>query len=217
MAGTLSRLAAWAVATALAVTLSWFAVSDVLAGETLVERPASAVALDPPTARPGSPNGAPLGSPSALPGPPSASSTPATTEALTEAGTGDGSGSGAGTGPASPGPAVEGALPRSPGPAEAPRAGTGTSDPAAFPPSTATPTPAAAGAPAAQSYQLDGGRVVIETTEVSARLVSATPEPGWTVQAWQAEGWLRVDFSRDGRTSSCFVTWNGHPPSVQIT
>ncbi|MCK9897734.1 hypothetical protein [Frankia sp. AgB32] len=51
----------------------------------------------------------------------------------------------------------------------------------------------------------------------SARLVSATPDPGWQVPAWQADGWLRVDFSHGGTTSSCFVTWNGHPPTVQTT
>jgi hypothetical protein len=64
-------------------------------------------------------------------------------------------------------------------------------------------------------YQLSGGRVVLELDAASAKLVSATPDAGWRVQAWQADGWLRVDFSRDGTTSSCFVTWNGHPPMVQ--
>lgn len=68
-----------------------------------------------------------------------------------------------------------------------------------------------------RGYQLTGGRVVLELTETSARLVSAIPEAGWQMQTWQAEGWLRVDFSRDGSTSSCFVTWNGHPPAVQTT
>jgi len=92
----------------------------------------------------------------------------------------------------------------------------------ASPPHTSTSQPAdttttTTSAGDVRGYQLTGGRVVLELTETSARLVSAIPEAGWQMQTWQAEGWLRVDFSRDGSTSSCFVTWNGHPPAVQTT
>ncbi len=207
MAWTLLRLAAWVVATALAVTLSWFAVNGVLAGDTFAT-PSSAVAIDPPDVPPlPSVNPPPGLSPSATVAPsgtavPAGTAVPSATSTLSST-----------------------ALPSaSAPPTSRPRA---TALPAAAPPPTGpvTAPPPVAPAPAgtatatatAQSYQLDGGRVVIETTDVSARLVSATPDVGWKVQAWQAEGWLRVDFSRDGRTSSCFVTWNGHPPSVQIT
>ncbi|MEX5633952.1 hypothetical protein [Parafrankia sp. FMc2] len=199
MAGRLIRLAAWAASTALAVTLSWFAVSDVLAREIPVDRPASALAPARPAGPPASSGEAatdPSPHPSAQPSPltlpsPSSMTAVAGEPAASETLPGAGIAPGAGTVP-----------PRSPG-AVTPSAGAGI--------------PPAPTGPAAQSYQLDGGRVVIETTDVAARLVSAIPDVGWTVQAWQAEGWLRVDFSRDGRTSSCFVTWNGHPPSVQIT
>ena len=184
MARTLLRVAAWAVATALAVTLSWFAVYGVLAGETFDE-PSSAVAVDPPSVPPVSSDNPLPGlatsilSSTALPGPPAPPTTQSPAAAV----------------------AISTAAP-----------------PLAEPAATSPPvTPAPADAATAQSYQLDGGRVVIETTDVDARLVSATPDVGWQVQAWQAEGWLRVDFSRDGTTSSCFVTWNGHPPTVQIT
>ncbi|WP_041255132.1 hypothetical protein [Frankia sp. EAN1pec] len=189
MAWTLLRLAAWVVATALAVTLSWFAVNGVLAGDTFAT-PSSAVAIDPPDVPP---------LPSVNPPPglsPSATSTLSST-ALPSA-----------SAPPTSRPRAT-ALP-------ATAAASPSTGPVAAPP-PAAPAPAGAATATAQSYQLDGGRVVIETTDVSARLVSATPDVGWKVQAWQAEGWLRVDFSRDGRTSSCFVTWNGHPPSVQIT
>ncbi|HVV14054.1 hypothetical protein [Amycolatopsis sp.] len=81
---------------------------------------------------------------------------------------------------------------------------------------TTTP-PTTSPAADVRSVQLTGGRVVLQLTETDAKLVSATPEPGWQVQAWQADGWLRVDFSRDSTTSSCFVTWNGHPPAIQTT
>jgi hypothetical protein len=109
-------------------------------------------------------------------------------------------------------------------------------------PASATPPPTAAGSPATsassavagrstqpaaapptasdtdiQTYQLTGGRVVLEMAPASARLVSAIPDQDWRVQAWQADGWLRVDFSRGDTTSSCFVTWNGHAPTVQTT
>ncbi|WP_026239906.1 hypothetical protein [Parafrankia discariae] len=190
MAWTLLRLAAWVVATALAVTLSWFAVNGVLAGDTLAT-PSSAVAIDPPdvpSLPPADPPPGPPSSASSTPPSPSSTALPESAAVPPER-------------PAAPAAAVPAAEPAPTGPAAAP------------PPAAAAPAPRAT----AQSYQLDGGRVVIETTDVSARLVSATPDVGWKVQAWQAEGWLRVDFSRDGRTSSCFVTWNGHPPSVQIT
>ncbi|GAA5163060.1 hypothetical protein [Amycolatopsis dongchuanensis] len=84
---------------------------------------------------------------------------------------------------------------------------------------TSTPPPVTSSSAAGdvRAYQLTGGRVVLELGATSAKLVSATPAEGWQVQAWQADGWLRVDFRRDGTTSSCFVTWNGHPPSVQTT
>ncbi|TVT07853.1 hypothetical protein FNH07_14865 [Amycolatopsis bartoniae] len=85
------------------------------------------------------------------------------------------------------------------------------------PPSSSSPASTSQADADVRSYQLTGGRVVLELGATSAKLVSATPETGWQVQAWQADGWLRVDFSRDGTTSSCFVTWNGHPPTVQTT
>lgn len=81
----------------------------------------------------------------------------------------------------------------------------------------AAPAPTTASDTDIQTYQLTGGRVVLEMTSTSARLVSAIPDQDWRVQAWQADGWLRVDFSRGDTTSSCFVTWNGHPPTVQTT
>lgn len=80
-----------------------------------------------------------------------------------------------------------------------------------------TTPPAARRSPAAvRGYPLTGGRVVLSMTQTSARLLSATPDPGYEVRTWNGPGWLRVDFTRDGHTSSLFATWNGHPPSVQV-
>ncbi|MFQ6853470.1 hypothetical protein AAIB46_21575 [Streptomyces sp. 35M1] len=91
---------------------------------------------------------------------------------------------------------------------------------------SATPAkPPAGSAPAKTSgrvkgYRTDGGRVVFELGADSAKLVSATPEPGWSMQVWTNDAWIRVDFSdgggKDGTTYSVFCTWNGTPPTVQI-
>jgi acyl-CoA hydrolase len=64
-------------------------------------------------------------------------------------------------------------------------------------------------------YQVKGGEVVLSLNDTSAKLVSATPAGGYSVQAWQETGWLRVDFTSGANTSSVFATWNGHAPSVQ--
>ncbi|GAU68060.1 Syd protein [Streptomyces sp. NBRC 110611] len=48
----------------------------------------------------------------------------------------------------------------------------------------------------------------------SAELVSATPEPGWQMQVWKQEAWIRVDFLRGAARTSVICAWNGHPPTV---
>ncbi|KAA9154339.1 hypothetical protein FPZ12_032535 [Amycolatopsis acidicola] len=122
--------------------------------------------------------------------------------------------------------AVEAPVPDTSSPPPSPPATTTTEPPpssssrtssSSAPTTTTTPPPSSSAAPDIRSVQLRGGRVVLEMTDTYAKLVSATPEPGWQVQAWQADGWLRVDFSQNGTTSSCFVTWNGHPPAIQTT
>lgn len=75
---------------------------------------------------------------------------------------------------------------------------------------SSSPTPSTV-----HSYPLPGGRVALDLQPTQAVLVSATPEPGWAMQVWHGDQWMRIDFSKDGRTSSVFVTWNGHPPDVQ--
>uniref|UniRef100_A0AAU2VXY6 Secreted protein n=1 Tax=Streptomyces sp. NBC_00008 TaxID=2903610 RepID=A0AAU2VXY6_9ACTN len=82
-----------------------------------------------------------------------------------------------------------------------------------------TPRPAAPATPAgtARSYATDGGRVVFELGADSAKLVSATPEQGWSMRVWTEPAWIRVNFARDdGTTVSVFCTWNGYPPKVEI-
>ncbi|WP_327711046.1 hypothetical protein OG912_22925 [Streptomyces sp. NBC_00464] len=83
------------------------------------------------------------------------------------------------------------------------------------PTATATATPTASGT--VRSYGTDGGRIVFELGKDSAKLVSATPEQGWSVQVWSNTTWIRVNFTKDdGTTVSVFCTWNDHPPQVEI-
>ncbi|WP_326650066.1 hypothetical protein [Streptomyces sp. NBC_01750] len=67
-----------------------------------------------------------------------------------------------------------------------------------------------------KSYTVDGGRVVFDIGEVSAELVSATPDAGWQMQVWKQPEWIRVTFTQNGREASVFCTWNGHPPMVEF-
>jgi hypothetical protein len=64
---------------------------------------------------------------------------------------------------------------------------------------------------------LTGGRVTLQLTGTSAKLVSAVPDDGFSVQTWSGAGWLRVDFSSGPQVSSLIASWNGHPPSVTVT
>ena len=68
---------------------------------------------------------------------------------------------------------------------------------------------------AVRGYQVVGGQVLLEVSNHGARLISATPAAGFSVQTWEQDGWLRVDFSSSAHRSSVFATWNGHPASVQ--
>ncbi|WP_349294365.1 hypothetical protein [Streptomyces sp. HU2014] len=66
-----------------------------------------------------------------------------------------------------------------------------------------------------KSFQVRGGRAVFDLGENAATLVSATPDEGWRMRVWKQTEWIRVDFVAGARTTSVFVTWNGHPPHVQ--
>jgi hypothetical protein len=106
---------------------------------------------------------------------------------------------------ASPGPGSAGpGRPRPPAPA------LGTASPG-----TPAATPSTAGTP--RSYTLAGGQVTLLLTGDSARLVTAVPDAGFSVQTWSGPDWLRVDFSSGPQVSSLIASWNGHPPSVVAT
>jgi hypothetical protein len=117
-----------------------------------------------------------------------------------------------GRAPASP-PASRG---RGPGPGAAagrPRSAPAASSPAA----TAAPVAADPAGSTLHGYTLTGGHVTLLLTENSAKLVSAVPDDGYSVQTWSGAGWLRVDFSSGPQVSSLIASWNGHAPSVTVT
>ncbi|MFH8883740.1 hypothetical protein [Streptomyces californicus] len=195
----LVHVLAWTLTTGAAVTLSWWGVHTVLSG-TLYDRPravpVSAGAGS--SQRAGQGGGPPLVS-STHRASPSPTGTPRTADASRSA-----------------------AAPR---PTRTPSAATarpsGRSGPAGS--SKAAGRSGASGASASgevKSYRTDGGRVVFELGRDAAKLVSATPEPGWSMQVWTNDAWIRVDFGdgrgEDGTTYSVFCTWNGTPPMVQV-
>ncbi|MEU9042709.1 MULTISPECIES: hypothetical protein [unclassified Kitasatospora] len=83
------------------------------------------------------------------------------------------------------------------------------------PPPTRRPAPAPTATSTVRSYPIPGGKVALDLQADRASLVSATPDPGWQMQVWDGPQWMRIDFTRDAQANSVFVSWNGHPPTVE--
>ncbi len=185
--------AAWVGTTGAAVTLTWFGVGSVLRGTV----------YDPPRALPVS--GPPADHADAGP---DVSSTQRPPEPDDE-------------------PTGDGTAPESAPPPDAPP-GEGSADGGERPPGVtpdgeagaeeepAPPAPDAgesgSGLGSVETVVTDGGRVAFDVGPDSADLVSATPAPGWEMQVWTEETYIRVSFSGEGRTVSVFCIFNGHPP-----
>ncbi|REE60962.1 hypothetical protein BX257_3519 [Streptomyces sp. 3212.3] len=110
-------------------------------------------------------------------------------------------------------------------PEPSPRTSRGpASGPAPTPVKTAgarpSPTPTTTSSPSGygrvKSYDTDGGRAVFDLGSTSASLVSATPGPGWSMQVWKTESWIRVEFASGVNRVSVFCTWHDGPPHVEI-
>lgn len=192
----LVHVLAWTLATGAAVTLSWWGVHTVMSG-TLYDRPRTV----PVSVGPGAPPHLGQGG-----GPPLVSST----HRPSPSPTGSPRSGGARPSVSAPPPA------RTPPPAPPrPSARTGASGAAG-----ASGSAGSSASGEVKGYRTDGGRVVFELGRKSAKLVSATPEPGWSMQVWTNDAWIRVDFGdgggEDGTTYSVFCTWNGTPPTVQV-
>ncbi|WP_354640749.1 hypothetical protein [Kitasatospora camelliae] len=117
---------------------------------------------------------------------------------------------------ASASPAQASPSPSASSPAGSPSAPASPTGPATGRPATSSPPTGSTGSTSSvKSYRVPGGRVALDIRTEDAQLVSATPDPGWQMQVWHGDHWMRIDFSQENRTSSVFVTWNGHPPTVQ--
>ncbi|WP_316528946.1 hypothetical protein [Kitasatospora brasiliensis] len=206
MRNGLVQLGAWAAATGAAVALSWLGVHAVLTGDAF-EQP---TALPLPSAKVDSKADSKADNPP-HPAPPSPEQPRSATESTTR--------------PAAPAPnttttttTATTAAPTSPATAAATTAATAPHGPApatTVPPQALRPAPTAAATSTVRSYPVPGGKVALDLKDSGATLVSATPDPGWQMQVWTNEGWLRVDFTRGTEANSVIASWNGHPPTVE--
>lgn len=190
----LVRAGVWLVATGSSVTLSWFGVHTVLRGTV----------YDPPRA-------VPVRDASAW-AEPDASSThrPPQDPSAPPPATGPAPGTSAPAGSQSPAPDEAGPEPEA-GPEAEPGPDPGPDGGAEEP---ADPPPDAAGR--VETVTLEGGRVVYDLGAERCELVSATPEPGWEMQVWTTESYLRVTFAGHGRELSAFCTWHGYEPAIEV-
>lgn len=189
---------AWVGATGAAVTLTWFGVGSVLRGTV----------YDPPRALPVT--GPPADHADAGPDVSSTQRPPVPGE---DPG-GDDAGGGAGSRPPEPPPDDEDGAEETAGPGDAPGVtpdgdADGPTDPATRAPESEG---AGSGLGSVETVATDGGRVAFDMGPESAELVSATPAPGWEMQVWAEDTYIRVSFSGEGRTVSVFCVFNGHPP-----
>jgi hypothetical protein len=67
-----------------------------------------------------------------------------------------------------------------------------------------------------RSYSTRGGRAALAISDRRVKLVSATPNAGYETRVTKAEGWLRVDFIDDERTSSVIASFYQQKPAVEI-
>jgi hypothetical protein len=183
---------AWSLATGAAVTLSWWGVHTVMAG----------TAYDPPQALP---------IPADLPAQRGAAqdAKPQSKASSTRR-------------PESKSPSRTPESPKSPSHTPADR---NTSQPSRTPSSPAGPSDPGSRAPSSppttangqvKSYSTDGGRVTFDIGKTSAKLVSATPATGWSMQVWKQPTWIRVEFTAGAASVSVFCTWHDHEPTVEI-
>lgn len=112
-----------------------------------------------------------------------------------------------------PGPTTIGSPTSRPKPPEGEDEGPRPSRSAVHPSEKATPPKAPDNV---RSFATRGGRAAMSFENDRVRLVSATPNPGYETRVTQAEGWLRVDFLDDKRTSSVVASWYGHDPTVKV-
>lgn len=183
---------AWMLATAAAVTLSWFGVHTVLA-RTAYDAPRALPVQEDAADR----GGAPRASSTHRPKPaPSHSPSPSASRSPGHGGShspDDGARHGGSAGP--DGGAGSGGA--------AGQAGGGSG------------SGSASGGGDVRGATVRGGRAVFDMGDDSASLVSATPDGGWSMQVWKSPGWIRVTFSRSDSSSTVFCRWDDGPPRIE--
>lgn len=205
----------WALATAAALTLSWFGVFTVLSSTAY--DPAQGPAIS-PVARPqepaeeGTATGSesssthrPLPSSDSLADPdddpgddpgggndPTPAESPDTGGSDGESGSRDGSGDGSSDGN-----------------------GNGTRSPSGPAPGASHESVSPQTDGEVRSYSVTGGRVTFEMHQDRAALVAAAPNEDWEMQVWKETGWIRVTFSSGDRSTSVFCVWHDRPPTVE--
>jgi hypothetical protein len=197
MVRVLTGVAAWLAGTAVAVSLAWFGAGLVIRNTTASPSvPVISVAPAPATNAPAT-NGAP-GTPSAAPrkhDSRSRTATPGPRPSTSAASAGKGA-----------------AAKRATAKATATAASTGV--PGTSAPSTGAPSTANG---SVRDYAMTGGQVTLLVSQTSAKLVTAVPDAGFSVQTWSGTDWLRVDFSSGPQVSSLIASWNGHAPFITVT
>ncbi|MFZ3492004.1 hypothetical protein ACODT5_01965 [Streptomyces sp. 5.8] len=104
--------------------------------------------------------------------------------------------------------------PEGPSPDPDARPGASARTPSAPQSPGASPSPAVSPPISTQSRVTEGGTVTLALGKDSANLVTATPAPGWAVQRWEEDKWIRVTFTRGSNAVSVFCTWHDHAPLI---
>jgi hypothetical protein len=198
---TITSVSVWLAVTAVAVALSWLGVRSVLR-DTVFEAPRAPTLTADEDVLPSPTRAVQASAPALIPD--LISATNRTTSAP----------------PPSSKPPTS-APPSTPNASTTPSApATQTTTPPPAPPTTGPPSPGARAdafaqaerGPSVQSFEVRGGRASFRYGPTSATLLAATPNPGWSVKVWPNPAWIRVDFTKGGRTSTVIVAWNDHEP-----
>ncbi|MGI5165934.1 hypothetical protein ACQEU3_16385 [Spirillospora sp. CA-253888] len=100
----------------------------------------------------------------------------------------------------------------SPTPKQTPTSGA----PTAGAPTSKAPSGKASPGEEIRTYTVRHGRVTLAIGPDSARLVSTSPDSGYTAKVWRRSTWLRVDLTNGPHGSAVFVTWHSHAPLVEF-
>jgi Predicted membrane protein len=211
MRRVLGYLTIWCGATALAISLAWFGVRDVLRAEVDTPYPGVAVA-EARTGRPPTPTAAapPTATPAATPAAATPVSRPERDRPADRPATRPPS-----AGPVTSRPAATASARPTPsrGPSRTPARRRPTASPK---PSTPPAEPDPGSSSDVKVVHVKGGQVSFAIENGECRLLSATPAAGYEARVSGNVGWIRVDLMKGEHGSSVFCTWHGHAPMTDV-